>query len=101
MYCGRFFKDPVSAIRYWKLKIRAKLRYMSIVRKDSFEGYYYFGLTEERFHEYSDQLPKTKRGGRRRKFTFNNIMLYKLLDELVFANSYKYVFQVYLNTDLG
>ena len=101
MYCGKCFKDSLTFFRYWKLKVCSKLRYLSIIRKDKFDGYYYIGLTEERFHEYTDQLPKTKRGGRRKKFTFKNVMLYKLLNELVVANSYKYVFSVYLNADVG
>ena len=104
MYCGKLFNSAITACKYWMLKIRAKIRYQYIIKKEPFDGYYYFGIPESRFNEYTDQLPKSKRGGRRRKFTFENIMLYKVLDELVTLSrnyKYKYVFRVYLNVDVG
>ena len=100
MYCGRCFKDTNTYLRYWLLKKSVRIRFKHLVKKKPFDGYYYFGLSESRFHEYTDQLPKTKKGGRRKKFTFQDIMLYKLFDECAIG-PYKYFFKVELNVDIG
>lgn len=103
MYCGRIFKNVLENYKYWKLKAKIKVRYQNALKKEPFDGYYYFGLTEKQYlEELFPQLPdKHKRGNRRKKFTLHNIMLYRIQKESFLDEHKKYQFKVYLGTDIG
>lgn len=59
--------------------------------KAEWDGYYYFGITENQYQEYLRQ-------GRKKVKTFKNIKLYKLLEECkISEHSKPYIFR--LNED--
>jgi hypothetical protein len=62
------------------LKVRAKIRYQYIIKKEPFDGYYYFGMTEDRYAEYKEHLGKT--GRRHEKVKFEKLYIYKLFNEV-------------------
>ena len=97
LYCGRIFKDNLSFYPYWKLKFRIKHRLKYIRNKTKYSGYYYFGLTEDSYEKYKSAFKsKTKR---RQKFVFNDIYLYKILDECILHTQYKYFFKLPVKTE--
>lgn len=99
LYCGKFFRNPMVFYEYWKIKNRIKLRLKYKRSKQKFTGVYYFGLTENQYEEYMEQLKKGKR--RRRKFMFVNFVAYKLLDELLLDHAKHYIFSLDYDLDVG
>lgn len=92
LYCGRIFANNISFYSYWILKFKIKYRIQYIRRKTVYDGYYYFGLTENDYQEYKKKLKsKTKR---RQKITFKNIFMFKILDECVLYRHYIHFFKV-------
>lgn len=77
-----------------------KIRILYNKRKIKWDGYYYFGLTEEQYNNYLSQ--QKGRGRKRKWFNFGTVMLYKILDECK-INEYnkEYFFRVPYIVDLG
>lgn len=81
-YTGKFFHpDKVydfGKYRLTKLMIKNRIQY---IRKNKhYSGYYYFGMTEDRYAEYKDYIGKT--GKRHEKVKFEKLYIYKLFDEV-------------------
>ena len=92
-YIGYLKKDPVEHFNYYKKKLIVKLRVLYRKRKIPWDGYYYFALSQEEYDKYIG--PKNKKGRPKKKFTFQNIFLYQILDECKIQESSKqYIFRI-------
>ena len=80
--------------------MRTKLRVMYKRKKIKWDGYYYFGLSEERYAEYVNS--KKRRGRPRKYYEFGKVILYKVWDECSIAESgLKYFFKIPYPIDMG
>lgn len=87
-YVGELQKNPIKHFRYYKKKMIRKVRFTYINRKIEWSGYYYIGLTEEEYNQFL--LDINKRGRKKKNFTFNNKIQFKILDEAkLFYSSHK------------
>ena len=99
MYTGRLFLSNLTFHKYWRVKWKIKLRIKYKREKTKYDGYYYFGLTDERFQEFQSNF-KSK-GRRRVKVRFTNLMMYKILDECLLHTEYKHIFKIEYPEDCG
>ena len=99
MYCGKVFSSNVVFYNYWLLKTRIKLRIKYKRTRTQYDGYYYFGLSEDDFQYYLSQKKKT--GRRRQKFHFKRIKLFKIVDEVICDRQYKHIFKIPYPVDNG
>lgn len=99
-YIGALTNDSLKHFEYYKKKLRNKIRIMYKRKKIAWNGYYYFGLSDER---YTNFINSKKKKGRPRKFyDFGNIILYKTWDECSIAESnLKYFFKIPYPIDMG
>lgn len=99
LYCGRIFASNLIFYKYWVMKYRIKYRFKYARSKTKYNGYYYFGLTEDAYSEYKKQLnSKTKR---RQKVTFTDVVLCKLLEEAVLSRQHTRFFRVEIPEEKG
>ena len=99
MYTGRLFGDNLLFYKYWVLKNRIKLRIKYRRNKVKYDGYYYFGLTEEEFQNYSKQFKKT--GRKKKKVTFDKIYAFKIKEECLIQHKHKHIFRLAYPADVG
>lgn len=99
MYCGKFFKNTLSFLKYRELKMRIKLRIKYKREKPPYSGYYYFGLSDDMFEYYKSQMKKS--GRRRQKFHFKAIKFYKILEEVTYSDKWNHVFKIPYPEDVG
>ena len=90
-YIGKFFKSTKIFIDYWKKKKQTKNRILYKMDKTRWDGYYYFGLDNVEFNKYKGQIDES--GRRRKKITFNNIKMFKLLED-VKSENFNHIFRV-------
>ena len=99
-YCGQLMNDSIKYFNYYKRKMRVKLRVMYKRKDISWDGYYYFALSQNQYYNYLEQ--KNKRGRPKKKFTFSKVVLYKIYDECNIAESSKVaLFRIPITQDLG
>lgn len=99
-YFGTLYSDSIKFFNYYIKKLSVKFRVLFKRYKEDWDGYYYFALTDSQYEKYLSQI-KTK-GRKRKYFTFNNIYLYKLIDECKIKNfNKKYIFRTKVPTELG
>ena len=106
MYIGKIFKDKLKFVKYKILKQSIKLRIKYKRAKTQWDGYYYFGLTEDEFQEYLNNFRiygqgNKSKGARRRKITFPKIKCYKILEECKIHPIYKHIFKLKYPEDVG
>ena len=106
MYIGKIFKDKLKFAKYRILKESIKLRIKYKRAKTQWDGYYYFGLSEEEFQEYLNNFRELgqgnkSKGARRRKTIFSKIKCYKLLEECKIHPIYKHIFKLKYPEDVG
>lgn len=89
MYMGALFLDMKKFWEYWRHKLSLKLRILYKRRKNIYDGYYYFGLSEEDYIKYG--LDK-KKG--RKSITFDKIYVYKIMEESFLDVDRKYFFKL-------
>lgn len=78
-YVGELTRNSLKHFRYYRKKMRHKIRVMYVRKKIEWDGYYHIAITDE---EYQDFLESKNKVGRKRKhYTFHNKMVYKILDE--------------------
>lgn len=99
LYSGRMFRSNLVFYKYWKIKYKIKFRIKYKRDKKQYDGYYYFGLSEEEYQDYKSQVKKS--GRRRQKFTFKKVYAYKLLDECLLDRKNKHFFRFEFPTDVG
>ena len=104
MYIGRFFSDAKLFWKYRVLKESIKLRIKYKRAKTEWDGYYYFGLSDEEYQEYLSENfkpRKTNQGLHRTKFRFKKIKCYKLLEECQLYPIFKHIFRLKYPEDVG
>lgn len=87
MYTGRLYNRFDLYYKYSLIKYSIKYRILDRRKKKEWDGYYYFGMTDEMYRFYESQEDEENK-------IFENIMLYRLLDELKTHNQYKHYFKV-------
>lgn len=97
-YIGHLKCDSIKHFLYYKKKLIVKLRVLYKRKKIPWDGYYYFALSQVQYNKFIG--PKQKRGRPKKKFTFQNIFLYQILDECKLQESSKqYIFRIpYIDT---
>lgn len=99
-YCGNLFKNSLNHFRYYIKKLTTKLRVLYKRNKISWDGYYYFALSQRQYEQYKSQ--QKKRGRPKKNFVFTNVMLRKIYDEVVLQDGYGVViFRVPFISDFG
>lgn len=99
VYCGKAFIDPDKSKYYRAIKKAIQIRVRYNKSRTQWDGYYYFGLTDEEFKYYESQIKKS--GRRRQKFHFKKIILHKLLDELLITKRYNHIFKIPYPLNVG
>lgn len=99
-YTGWLRRNSLKHFAYYKKKIRIKLRILYKRKKIQWDGYYYFGLCNDRVVEYTSQC--STRGRKRKHYNFNNITLYKIYDECRISDlGLTHIFRVKLPIELS
>lgn len=89
MHTGILRLDSFKHYLFTLFKHRVKTRLLFKLRLLEWDGYYYFGLTEEKYKDYLEQKAKP----RKKIFKFEGIYMYKLFDEVKFNKGFKYIFK--------
>lgn len=97
MYFGKLFNNKQYTSLYSTIKYRIKYRIQYKRKKPIWDGYYYFGLTEEENEKY---IPK-KKGRFKNKIVFEELSLYKIVDEVFLTKRYKYFYKIKMDKDSG
>ena len=79
------------------MRIKCRIKYGRA--KTPYDGYRYFGLTDDEFKKYKAQIGKT--GKRRKKITFENIECYKVKEECLISPNFKHFFRVPIADEKG
>lgn len=82
MYSGYFFSDELKFYEYWRKKTTTKLRIM-YNRKKEYNGYYYFGLTDELYQKQKDK----------KVMHFDRLLVFKLEKECLLHTEFDYFFR--------
>lgn len=82
---GYRYSNMQTLQRFYSRQLIKKLRYFYNKREICWDGYYYFSLTDDQYNKIFATTPG-KRGPKKKKFTFTNLKLYKLLDECKLAS---------------
>ena len=84
-YIGYITKNSLKHFSYYIKKLALKFRVLYKKYRIQDNGYYYFGLNDKAYEEQYGSLIK-KKGRKKKKFTFKNIVLYKIYDECIIKN---------------
>lgn len=100
MYCGRLFKSSFEHFKYYRKKLKTKLRVLYKRNKTLWDGYYYFALPQSKYEQYKAQ--KNKKGRPKKNFTFTNVKLRKIYDECLIEDIWSVaIFRIPMISDLG
>lgn len=100
IYFGKLFKDALDHFIYYQRKLITKLRILYKRNKTPWNGYYYFGLTEQKYEAYKAQIKK--RGRPKKWFTFEKVLLRKIYNECFVADSNCVaIFRIPMLVDIG
>ena len=97
-YIGYLKCDSIKHFLYYIKKLTIKLRVLYKRKKIPWDGYYYFALSQRQYDQFIGT--RKKRGRPKKKFIFERIYLYQILDECKIQESSKsYIFRVpYIDT---
>lgn len=87
VYTGVLFLDFKKYYKYYIKKYSIKFRLLNNRRKIKWDGYYYFGLSDRLLSEYTDQIEDSL-------LIFEDIVLFRLLDELKTHLGHTHYFKV-------
>lgn len=91
-YMGYLKRNSLKYFDYYVKKLALKIRILYSRRKIPWDGYYYFARSENQYQDYLSQ--QNKKGRKRKKFTFEKLKLYKILDECkVVEHGNPYIFR--------
>lgn len=74
-FLGYLTYNPLTNFNKYRMKLAKRIRFMFKRKKEKWDGYYYFALTKLQYQSYLEQIKRKK------YIVFNNVKLYKLLDE--------------------
>lgn len=100
-YTGKHFRPDMGYEfgKYRGIKKRIKYRIQYARKQTKYSGYYYFGMTEDQYKAYKEYFGKT--GRRNEKVRFENITLYKILNEILDMQYYDRFFRVEIPDEGG
>lgn len=78
-YTGNFPKGSIAMFHYYRHKLARKIRITNERKKTKWDGYYYFGIPKSQYERL--KASQKHRGRKKKFFTFENIKLYRYLDE--------------------
>lgn len=98
MYCGRYLAEGKH---FFYNKEKRRIRFHIQYRRDKpkFDGYYYFGLSEEEYQLYLQE--NCNKFQHRKHKIFHRITLYKILEEALLNVTKKYIFRYKLELEVG
>ena len=100
LYCGKLMKDPIQYYEYYRRKMITKIRINHKRLEIPWDGYYYFGMTQNQYDRYLSQ--KNKKGRPKKHFKYGDVVLYKYFDECNLRNSGAVViFRISFQSDFG
>lgn len=97
-YCGKMFLDGHKRSLYNSHKERVKLRMKYEYAKETYNGVYYFGLTDEEWELYKSKILSKKHN---KKITFKDLKLYKIKEECFLGKDRRYFFALNYPIDVG
>lgn len=98
-YFGRITTNPMIMFHRYISKLALKIKILYKRKGIKWDGYYYFALGSNQYERYLAQ--KNKRGRPKKNFTFENIFLYRILDECKLRQyPCKYIFRIPLITSI-
>lgn len=99
-YTGKFFHpDRVYDFgMYRKTKMMIKNRIQYVRKKNKYDGYYYFGMTEKMYNQYKEHF---KTGRRHKKVRFERLFLYKLFSEVFDTTPFTRFFKIEIPEEKG
>lgn len=89
------FQSIAHKIRYAIRKMIRKIRFIYNINNIKWDGYYYFGISDEKFNEIW-----AKKRCNKININFGSIALYRILDECLLNISYKHFFRVKFISEL-
>ncbi len=99
-YCGELTRDSVKHFNYYRRMLRRKLRVLYSKQKIQWDGYYYTGLTNLEYQSLIES--QSKKGRKKKNFTFHNKTILKVFDEAkVFYSWSKCIIKFKYITDIG
>lgn len=98
MYTGRLYQDIKKFFKYSIDKQHLKLRIKEKKKRELWDGYYYFALSEDDYQKYKSILKKNKR---KREITFSYKMLYRIPEELLLEKWNKYIYRMHFSEYQG
>lgn len=99
-YIGTLRNNSLKHFLYYINKLSLKLRVIYKRKKITWNGYYYFALTDTQYDNYIKQ--QKSKGRKRKYFSYGNQVLYKILDECKIKEyNKKYIFRIPYISDLG
>ena len=88
LFIGEIPSSPLAMFKTYCYKLSKRIAYMFKRKKEKWDGYYYFSRSEYQYKNYLSQSKKKIK-------TFDNVFLYKLLEELKVKNySDPYIFRL-------
>lgn len=95
------FQSIAHKVRYVLKKYALKIR-IAFKRKNlKWDGYYYFGLTDEQYDYYKSQINpwfkdpiKIKKRYKNKTFDYGDVILYAFLEECLLNIKYTYIFRI-------
>ena len=88
LFIGKIPSSALAAFNTYCYKLAKRIQYMFRRTKSKWDGYYYFARTEDQYLNYLSQNKKKYK-------VFQNVMLYKLLDECkIKEHSKQYIFRL-------
>lgn len=97
MFTGNLGYCPLKHYNRGLFKWRMKERTLYRLKKIEWDGYYYFGVNEEKYQDIKKQL-ETKN---RRNIQIGKMFFYKVLKEIEHDHSVKHIFKVKYPIDCG
>ncbi len=98
-YFGDIIANRYRLLRYYKEKLQKRIRYLYIKRRVIWDGYYYFGITENQYMNILRQNPKLLKS---KTITFKKIKLYQIFDECRMANrNHQHFFRIPYTVNMG
>lgn len=94
-FCGYMFRDIEKWTGYMFIKHGIKLRLNYKYAKRTYDGLYYIGLNDAEYNRYFNSP------GKHRKIKFQNVTMYKILDECLLQRHKKWFYAIYYPLDIG
>lgn len=94
---GYLTNDSLKHYTRGLFKWRMKERIMYGLKNKKWDGYYYFGMTDENHHLLTDQLNRKAK----RIVNLDHVFCYKVLDEIYHDHSVDYIYKLKYPDEVG